>query len=143
MTISFELEAQLRHDKGKGASRRLRRAEQVPAILYGAGKDSVALIDGRHSPDRCVYRARLFPLLRIEEEALVASVIKCLAAFSETWKVNRAADRETVIVVAQRGLETRFAIQFVDALQSRCLERRARVQGVIAQKLIERTVKII
>ena len=36
----FELNAELRSDKGKGASRRLRRnLDLVPAILYGAGKD--------------------------------------------------------------------------------------------------------
>ena len=36
----FELNAELREDKGKGASRRLRRqADMVPAIIYGAGKD--------------------------------------------------------------------------------------------------------
>ncbi len=35
MKISFELVADLRNDEGKGASRRLRRAGQVPAILYG------------------------------------------------------------------------------------------------------------
>ncbi len=43
MAISFELEAQTREDRGKGASRRLRRKEQVPAILYGAGKEATAL----------------------------------------------------------------------------------------------------
>lgn len=36
----FELNAELREDKGKGASRRLRRqADMVPAIIYGAGRD--------------------------------------------------------------------------------------------------------
>ena len=36
----FVLNAELRSDKGKGASRRLRRqADEVPAILYGAGKE--------------------------------------------------------------------------------------------------------
>jgi len=44
MAISFELEAQTRQDKGKGASRRLRLAEQVPAILYGAGKEATPLL---------------------------------------------------------------------------------------------------
>jgi len=40
MANQFELSAELRTDKGKGASRRLRRnADLVPAILYGAGKD--------------------------------------------------------------------------------------------------------
>ena len=44
MSISFELDAQVRKDKGKGASRRLRRAEQVPAIVYGAGKEATPLL---------------------------------------------------------------------------------------------------
>ncbi len=39
----FELNAQLRTDLGKGASRRLRRTEHVPAIIYGAGKKPVSL----------------------------------------------------------------------------------------------------
>ena len=40
MADQFELSAEMRSDKGKGASRRLRRnADMVPAILYGAGKD--------------------------------------------------------------------------------------------------------
>jgi len=40
----FELNAELRTDKGKGASRRLRlNADMIPAILYGAGKDPQSL----------------------------------------------------------------------------------------------------
>jgi large subunit ribosomal protein L25 len=39
----FTLDAEVRTDMGKGASRRLRHADKVPAILYGAGKDPVAL----------------------------------------------------------------------------------------------------
>jgi large subunit ribosomal protein L25 len=37
--MSIELNAELRTDTGKGASRRLRHANKVPAIVYGAGKD--------------------------------------------------------------------------------------------------------
>jgi large subunit ribosomal protein L25 len=43
MAISFELNAEPRTDTGKGASRRLRRAGKVPAILYGAGKEPQSL----------------------------------------------------------------------------------------------------
>ena len=40
----FELNAELRTDKGKGASRRLRRnADMIPAILYGAGEEPLSL----------------------------------------------------------------------------------------------------
>ena len=39
----FNLDAEVRTDIGKGASRRLRRAEKVPAVLYGADKEAVSL----------------------------------------------------------------------------------------------------
>ncbi len=40
MSDQFEVQAELREDMGKGASRRLRRhADKVPAIIYGGGKD--------------------------------------------------------------------------------------------------------
>ncbi|MES9860775.1 MAG: 50S ribosomal protein L25/general stress protein Ctc [Candidatus Thiodiazotropha sp. LLP2] len=39
MSANFEINAQLRSDNGKGASRRLRRAGQIPGIVYGAHKD--------------------------------------------------------------------------------------------------------
>ncbi len=38
MSAKFELTAEPRAEQGKGASRRLRHAGRVPAILYGAGK---------------------------------------------------------------------------------------------------------
>ncbi len=43
MTVSFELTAETRSDTGKGASRRLRRAGRVPAILYGGDEPPVPL----------------------------------------------------------------------------------------------------
>lgn len=39
----YEISARARVDQGKGASRRLRRTGQVPAILYGAGKNPVSI----------------------------------------------------------------------------------------------------
>lgn len=43
MATSFELSAESRNDMGKGASRRLRRAGKVPAIIYGGGGEPQAL----------------------------------------------------------------------------------------------------
>lgn len=40
----FEVEASVRQDMGKGASRRLRREEKVPAIVYGGGAAPVSLV---------------------------------------------------------------------------------------------------
>lgn len=42
-SLKFELEAEVRHDVGKGASRRLRHADSIPAIVYGAGKEPLSL----------------------------------------------------------------------------------------------------
>ena len=39
----FEVHAEARTDEGKGASRRLRHAGKVPAVVYGAGKDPVSV----------------------------------------------------------------------------------------------------
>ena len=41
--MSFVFQAEVRSDLGKGASRRLRHADQVPAIVYGAGKEAVSV----------------------------------------------------------------------------------------------------
>ena len=43
MAISFELNAESRTDTGKSASRRLRHAGKIPAIIYGGGTDPEAL----------------------------------------------------------------------------------------------------
>ncbi len=39
MSNEFIINAEMRDDQGKGASRRLRRAGKFPAIVYGAGKE--------------------------------------------------------------------------------------------------------
>jgi len=43
MSDNYVLEAEPRNDLGKGASRRLRRLDKVPAILYGAGKEPTSI----------------------------------------------------------------------------------------------------
>jgi len=43
-SIKFELDASVRKDVGRGASRRLRHADKVPAIIYGADQPPVSLV---------------------------------------------------------------------------------------------------
>jgi ribosomal protein L25, Ctc-form len=43
MAVELKLKAEIRTDKGKGASRRLRRAKKVPAVLYGGNQEPVSL----------------------------------------------------------------------------------------------------
>ncbi len=47
MSATFTLAAELRTDTGKGASRRLRHANRVPAIIYGSNKEP-AMLTFRH-----------------------------------------------------------------------------------------------
>jgi len=64
MTELFTLDAEVRTDLGKGASRRLRHANKVPAILYGEGKEPVSLTLAHNK----VFRAQ-------EEEAFYTQVL--------------------------------------------------------------------
>ena len=43
MADTHTIAAEIRQDTGKGASRRLRHDEKIPAVLYGGDKDPVAL----------------------------------------------------------------------------------------------------
>ncbi len=43
MKVDFTLTAERRTDVGKGASRRLRRAGKIPAVMYGASEDPISL----------------------------------------------------------------------------------------------------
>lgn len=44
MKQTFVINALARDDKGKGASRRLRHADKVPGIVYGAGKEPTSIV---------------------------------------------------------------------------------------------------
>jgi large subunit ribosomal protein L25 len=64
MRMKFELSAETRADQGKGASRRLRHAGKVPAILYG-GKGTPANLSLSHQK----------LLLVIDKEQFYSSII--------------------------------------------------------------------
>ena len=42
--MAITLDVQVRNDLGRGASRRLRRAEQIPAIIIAKGQETVSVI---------------------------------------------------------------------------------------------------
>ena len=66
MAVEFELNVQPRADLGKGASRRLRRLNDlVPGIIYGGGQDPVAITLSHKD----IHRA-------CENEAFFAHIIK-------------------------------------------------------------------
>jgi large subunit ribosomal protein L25 len=75
MKTSFELAAEFRDAEGKGASRRLRRANKVPAILYGGHREPRAL---------ALDHTRL--LLMLDNERFYSTIINL-----KVGEVNQAA----------------------------------------------------
>ena len=69
MSEQFTIDAEIREDVGKGASRRLRHAGKVPAIIYGGHKDPVSVVLD-HDP---VYHAA-------ENESFYSSLVQIKVA---------------------------------------------------------------
>ena len=77
MKISFELAAEFRSDEGKGASRRLRHAGKVPAILYGGNLDPRMLSLNHEKLTTLVDNEKFYSTiinLRVGDEAQAAIV---------------------------------------------------------------------
>jgi len=82
MAISFELNAEPRNDTGKGASRRLRHAGKVPAIMYGGGKDPEALSLSHNEV-----------LRSLEHEAFYSHILTVKSSGAETQAILRDLQR--------------------------------------------------
>jgi large subunit ribosomal protein L25 len=60
MTVpQISIAAELRSDFGKGAARRLRRAGQVPAVIYGAGSELIHVSVDAHELGKALRNANL------------------------------------------------------------------------------------
>ena len=82
MAISFELNAEPRSDMGKGASRRLRHAGKVPAIMYGGDKDPEALTLSHNEV-----------LRSLDHEAFYSHILTVKSAGNETQAILRDLQR--------------------------------------------------
>jgi large subunit ribosomal protein L25 len=82
MAISFELNAEPRTDTGKGASRRLRHAGKVPAIMYGGGKDPESLMLSHNEV-----------LRNLAHEAFYSHILTIKSGGSETRAILRDLQR--------------------------------------------------
>jgi len=97
MSNLFELDAEMRKEIGKGASRRLRRkAGLVPAIIYGAGKEPLMIT----LPHNKVIRS-------LEEEAF----------FSKVLIINIGKEKESVILQALQRHPFKNMILHMDFLR--------------------------
>jgi len=82
MAISFELTAEPRTDTGKGASRRLRHAGKVPAIMYGGDKDPETLALSHNQVIR-----------NLEHEAFYSHILTIKVGGTETPAILRDLQR--------------------------------------------------
>jgi large subunit ribosomal protein L25 len=112
MAISFELNAEPRADKGKGASRRLRHAGKVPAIMYGGGKDPETLAISQNE------------LLRnLEHEAFYSHILTVKVGGTQTQAILRDLQRhpsrplilhmDLQRVMATETLKTNVPLHFI------------------------------
>ena len=65
MSTTFELRGEFRNDVGKGASRRLRRRDMVPAVIYGANRPVRAVAFNHNDIKKA-----------LDHEAFYSSIIK-------------------------------------------------------------------
>ena len=128
----FEVVAQSRSETGTGASRRLRRAGKVPAILYGGGKDPIPLTLEEN-------RVRK----QIENEAFAAHVLTVRVGDEESQAVLKAVHRDPVServmhmdfqrISATSEIHMRVPLHFVN--EDDCPGKRA--GGIVTHLLVE------
>ena len=73
---TFKINAELRDDMGKGASRRLRRENKVPCIIYGSNRDPRAVSIEHHKV-----------LRYIEDESFFTSILELKASGGQRQNV--------------------------------------------------------
>ena len=97
MSDQFEISAELREDKGKGASRRLRRlADNIPAIIYGGDKDPQSLTLIRKDLEKS-----------LENEAF----------FSQVLNINVGGDTQKAILKDLQRHPARNSVMHADFLR--------------------------
>ncbi len=133
MTTIFELKAEPRSDLGKGASRRLRRAGQVPAILYGGGQEPQPLV-----------LSHLDVLNQLKNDAVYSHVLTLKLGDRVESVVLRDLQRHpfkpTILhldflrVSADRKLRVHVPLHFINAEMSRGVKQQG---GVVGHALID------
>jgi large subunit ribosomal protein L25 len=92
----FILNAQARTDLGKGASRRLRHAQKVPAVIYGGNEEAVSIT--------------------IEAKE-IAKLFENEAAYSHVIELSVAGAKQNVIVKAMQRHPARQFIMHADFIR--------------------------
>ncbi|MCK5894729.1 MAG: 50S ribosomal protein L25/general stress protein Ctc [Endozoicomonadaceae bacterium] len=138
MSKAIVLDAELRKDTGKGASRRLRRAEKLPAIIYGADAKPTSLVlqakHARKALENEAFYAQIFTL-NIEgkpEKAILKDIQRHPAK-------EFAMHIDFLRVDAKHELTTHVPLHFIN--QEICVG--AKAGGAIAHNMVEVEVRCL
>ena len=92
----IQLDAEIRNEFGKGASRRLRRAGKVPAVLYGHGTDPVHVSLPSHATLLALREANALLNLNIDgRNQLTSSEVQLFVAYYTTLQRLAELERAT------------------------------------------------
>ncbi|QCZ93929.1 50S ribosomal protein L25/general stress protein Ctc [Salinimonas iocasae] len=110
----FSLDASVRTDKGKGASRRLRRADLVPAILYGGNEEPVSLtLDHNKVNNSADYEAFYSHVLTLNIDGKkVEALVKDMQRHPFKPKITHIDFQR---VVAGEDVHTNVPLHFINA----------------------------
>lgn len=135
MSVTFELKAEPRSELGKGASRRLRRAGQLPAILYGGSQEPQPLV---------LNQLEILNLMNKAGEAFYSHVLTLKIGTTVESAVLRDLHRHpfkpTIMHVdflrasADRKLRVHIPLHFINELISRGVKQQG---GVVSRALID------
>ena len=134
----FEVVAEPRNETGKGAMRRLRRTGKVPAVIYGAGKDTVSLTVDQHAIDK-----------QLEHEAFYSHILTVAVGKKKEQVVLKDLQRhpatsqiihmDLLRVVATQEIDMRVPLHFLN--EEKCPGKKA--GGVINHLLTELEVRCL
>jgi large subunit ribosomal protein L25 len=79
MEASFEFEAEIRSQAGTRAARRMRRANKIPAVLYGGGQPPLMLALAKNQVDKNLEQEAVFShilTLKLPDSSAVQAILK-------------------------------------------------------------------
>jgi len=128
----FQLIANIRHEMGTGASRRMRRGNRIPAILYGAGKGVIPLFLDTHEFGKQLENESFgFHIITLDVEGTKESVV--LKAIQRHPANSRILHVDFQRISQASQLQLRIPLHFIN--EDTCVGKR--VGGVINHLLIE------
>jgi large subunit ribosomal protein L25 len=114
MSQKIELEAELRTDVGKGASRRLRRlADRVPSIMYGGDQDSIALTLHYNELAKAMQQESFFSqIINIKTNGKAEQVV--VRDLQRHPATDRVQHIDFLRIRADRALQVQVPIHFIN-----------------------------